>query len=67
MLSTHDPNQAFALGSDVITMSQGHLTASGRATEILTSAILSEVYGTPVAVETLPSGRTVCHHGAGRT
>jgi iron complex transport system ATP-binding protein len=60
VLSTHDPDQAFALDARVLLMKDGHQLAQGAAREVLTSANLSEVYGLPVSVETTSSGRKVC-------
>lgn len=60
VLSTHDPDQAFALNARVLLMKDGHAFADGPATEVLTAAKLSAVYGIPVDVETTTSGRKVC-------
>lgn len=60
ILSTHDPDQAFALDARVLLMHDGHIIASGPARTALTSATLSQAYSTAVSVERTPSGRTVC-------
>jgi iron complex transport system ATP-binding protein len=60
ILSTHDPDQAFALGARVLLMKDGRTHAHGLADEALTASNLSEVYGIPVTVETTGSGRKVC-------
>ena len=60
LLSTHDPDQAFALDAEVALMQEGRLRALGRPAEVLTGPALSAVYGIPVQVETTASGRTVC-------
>ncbi|MGX0876907.1 iron complex transport system ATP-binding protein [Roseovarius sp. MBR-154] len=60
ILSTHDPDQAFALGADVVLMSAGRIIGSGAAETVLSGAALSRVYGLPVAVEMTESGRRVC-------
>jgi iron complex transport system ATP-binding protein len=60
ILSTHDPDQAFALGADVVLMSAGRIIAQGAAGTVLSGAALSRVYGLPVAVEVTESGRRVC-------
>lgn len=60
ILSTHDPDQAFALEARVLLMKDGQTRAEGSATEVLTGANLSDVYGIPVTVETTGSGRRVC-------
>ncbi len=60
LLSTHDPEQAFALDAEVILMHEGGIRAAGRPATVLTREALSAVYGVPVTVETTASGRTVC-------
>ena len=60
ILSTHDPDQAFALDARVILMHEGAILADGAPDQVLTPARLSEVYGVPVAVERTETGRTVC-------
>lgn len=60
LLSTHDPDQAFALEARAVLMSQGRIAADGPAAGTLTGDRLSEVYGVAVAVEITPAGHTVC-------
>ena len=60
ILSTHDPDQAFALDARVLLMKEGRTLANGSASDVLTAANLSDVYGMPIAVETTGSGRKVC-------
>lgn len=60
ILSTHDPDQAFALDAHVLLMHRGRVWVDGPANEVLTDANLSHVYGLPVTVETTGSGRRVC-------
>ena len=60
ILSTHDPDHAFAVGSRVALLHRGGIRAAGTPAEALTSAALSEVYGVFVRVECLTGGRTVC-------
>ena len=60
VLSTHDPDQAFALGADVVAMAHGRVVSSGAASRVLTGQLLSEIYETPVKVETTSSGRQIC-------
>ena len=60
VLSTHDPDQAFALGARVVLMHEGGILADGPPAEVLTGARLSRVYGVPVRVERTESGRAVC-------
>ncbi len=60
ILSTHDPDQAFALDACVLLMKDGASRAHGHANDVLTGANLSDVYGIPISVETTTSGRKVC-------
>ncbi len=60
VLSTHDPDQAFALEAEVALMAGGRILAQGRPEAALTPERLSEVYGVPVAVERTEGGRRVC-------
>ncbi|SFA73134.1 iron complex transport system ATP-binding protein [Poseidonocella pacifica] len=60
VLSTHDPDQAFALEARVLLMSGGRIAAQGPAEEVLTAGALSAVYGVGIEVERTPSGRRVC-------
>lgn len=60
ILSTHDPDQAFALGADVLLMQDGRPAAQGRPEAVLTGRTLSRVYGVTKTVERTGSGRTVC-------
>jgi iron complex transport system ATP-binding protein len=60
ILSTHDPDQPFALDARVMMMKNGQAFAQGAARDVLTDAALSAVYGVCVSVETTPSGRKVC-------
>lgn len=63
ILSTHNPDHAFALGAEVVLMHDGAIHRRGRPEEALTAASLSEVYGVAVMVERTPSGRHVCLPG----
>jgi len=60
ILSTHDPDQAFALNARVILMHEGAILAEGSPDQVLTPDRLSRVYGVQVAVERTQSGRAVC-------
>ena len=60
VLSTHDPDHAFACGTSVALLHRGGLLAAGAPGSVLTPARLAEVYGVPVAVDRLPDGRIVC-------
>ena len=60
MLSTHDPDHAFACATEVALLHDGGLAAHGPPEAVLSPARLQEVYGVPVFVERLASGHTVC-------
>lgn len=60
VLSTHDPDHAFACGTDVALLHRGALVAGGTPADVLTARRLAEVYGVPVALDRLPDGRIVC-------
>ncbi|MBI1385056.1 MAG: ATP-binding cassette domain-containing protein [Rhizobiales bacterium] len=60
LLSTHDPDQAFAIATRVVLMQDGRIVASGAPDEVLTVENLLAVYGVRVTVETLSTGQRVC-------
>ena len=60
VLSTHDPDHALMVATRVAVIADGGLVASGAPREVVTAALLSAVYRTPVEVEETPSGRRVC-------
>lgn len=60
VLSTHDPDHAFAVAGRVALMNDGRIIAAGAPSEVLTADSLRMVYGVDVSVEHLPDGRTVC-------
>jgi iron complex transport system ATP-binding protein len=60
VLSTHDPDHAFACASAVALLHGGSLIATGPPRAVLSPARLQAVYGLPVAVERLAGGHTVC-------
>ncbi len=60
VLSTHDPDQAFAVASRVALMQDGVIVAQGTPSEVLTAERLKAVYGVDVTVERLAGGQTVC-------
>ncbi len=59
LLSTHEPEQAFALANRVALLEPGQPFATGDAMAMLTAERLSRLYGVPLAVERTPSGRWV--------
>jgi len=64
MLSTHQPDHAFMLGSTVLVMKNGSVLKPGKPEEILTSGTLRTIYGVDVDVIDMPSngkaGRKLC-------
>lgn len=66
ILSTHNPDHAFALDAEVLLMRGGAIYRRGRPGEALTAETLSTVYGVPVAVELTAGGRQVCVPGPGQ-
>jgi len=63
VLSTHDPDQAFALADRVLLLQDGRVAGQGDPATVLTAQALTETYGVTVSVEQLSSGRTVCVPG----
>ena len=60
MLSTHDPDHAFSVGTRVALLDGGRLIAQGTPADVLTPERLRAVYGVSVVVERLAQGQTVC-------
>lgn len=60
ILSTHDPDQAFALNARVILLHGGAILAQGPPDKVLTGERLCTVYGVHVRVERTETGRAVC-------
>jgi len=60
VLSTHDPDHAFAVATRVLLLHKSHVVADGSPREVLTHRQLEAVYNVPVTIETLPGGRITC-------
>lgn len=60
VLSTHDPDHAFAIADRVALMRNGQILSSGTPRDVLTNDRLHSVYGVGIDVERLASGATVC-------
>jgi iron complex transport system ATP-binding protein len=60
VLSTHDPDHAFASASAMALLQGGRLIATGPPSDVLSPARLEAVYGVRVSVEHLAGGHTVC-------
>lgn len=57
ILSTHDPDQAAALGDRALLLGRGAVVASGPVDAAMTEENLSRLYGIPVRRDTGPDGR----------
>jgi iron complex transport system ATP-binding protein len=60
VLSTHNPDHAFACATRVALLHGGTVIAEGMPADALTPDRLRRVYGIPVTIERLADGRTVC-------
>lgn len=60
VLSTHNPDHAFAIADRVALMRRGQLLVDGKPAAVLTSERLASVYDVDVRIATLDSGQTVC-------
>jgi iron complex transport system ATP-binding protein len=60
VLSTHQPDHAFAIASRVLLLHDGRVVADGSPREVLTRQRLEQVYGVPVSLDPLPNGRLSC-------
>lgn len=67
ILSTHDPDHAFAVGTQVALLHDGQIQTCGSPAEVLTSRTLGAVYGVDVRVDTLVDGRTICVPSLGKS
>ncbi|MDB5652009.1 MAG: hemin import ATP-binding protein HmuV [Hyphomicrobiales bacterium] len=64
LVSTHEPEQALSFDAIVAVLSKNDFVV-GRAAQLLTSARLSGLYGTPLLVERTPSGKWSVSQGEG--
>jgi iron complex transport system ATP-binding protein len=60
VMSTHNPDHAFALAGRVMLMHEGGILAEGRPEEVLVAERLSDVYGVPMSIRRLDEHLTVC-------
>ncbi len=67
VLSTHNPDHAFAVADNVTLMHDGRIVADGSPEEVLVAERLSAVYGVPMSIRHLDGQWTVCvpHYNAG--
>jgi iron complex transport system ATP-binding protein len=60
VLSTHDPDHAFACATRVMLLHDGGALAEGTPEDVLTPDHMRRLYGVTVTIERLADGRTVC-------
>lgn len=60
VLSTHDPDHAFAAAGRVALMREGEIVALGTPEDVMTAERLEDVYETPVSIERLSNGQLAC-------
>lgn len=60
IMSTHDPDHAFACGTRALAMKDGKTVAAGPVADTLTGKTLSAIYGVDIEVATMSGGRRVC-------
>lgn len=60
VLSTHDPDHAFAVAGRVALMRDGNIVALGVPQDVMTAEQLESVYETPVSIERLSNGQLAC-------
>jgi iron complex transport system ATP-binding protein len=60
VLSTHDPDHAFAVAHRVALLHEGTIVTIGPPSDVLTAESLRQVYGIQVTIERLRNGQTIC-------
>lgn len=67
VLSTHNPDHAFAVADKVALMHDGRIVASGPPGDVLVAERLTDVYGVAMSIRRLDDRLTVCvpHYEAG--
>lgn len=60
VLSTHEPDHAFACASNVAVLANGGIAATGAPAKVVTARRLKQIYGVTVSIEKLKDGQTVC-------
>lgn len=63
IVTMHDPNLTFQFATDVHMLKDGLVHASGPKEEVMTPALLSQLYRMKVSLEQLGSGRIVIYGG----
>ena len=60
LLSTHDPDHAFALASRVALMKGGKIVAQGAVADVMQRERLQDIYDVPVNLASLANGQIIC-------
>ena len=60
VLSTHDPDHAFAVAHRVALLHEGTMVTTGAPADVLTAESLRTVYDIEVTIERLRNGQTIC-------
>lgn len=60
VLSTHQPDHAFAAASRVALIKDGRVISQGPTAEVMTASLLEAIYGIGVSIQRLSTGQTVC-------
>lgn len=60
VLSTHDPDHAFACATSVALLANGSIAATGNPAKVVTSRTLKQIYGVDVTIQQLSDGQKVC-------
>lgn len=60
VLSTHDPDHAFACATGVALLADGGIAARGAPSAVVTAKRLKQIYGVDVRIEKLKDGQKVC-------
>lgn len=60
VLSTHNPDHAFAIADRVTLLHDGRISASGAPADVMTAERLSALYGVGISVRPLDGGGTIC-------
>ena len=59
LFTTHLPDHAFAIGGEVALLKDGRLAGPAAPEDLLSSAELGQLYGTPIDVIQVPAGRAM--------
>jgi iron complex transport system ATP-binding protein len=59
IFTTHEPDVASAIASNMVLMQKGHILQAGQAETVMTSELLSQLYGLPISVKMMEGKRIV--------